>query len=97
MMDVYQKVTERPFGYTVLDLQLYSATFFSFSISVVVTGAFCALTNLPQLHKESTTCKLCHMDAVTVKSHLLVLVVEDITRGILVESDLKTVKTNSIW
>ena len=77
--------------------KLYSATFFSCSISIVITGAFCALTNLPQLNKESTKCKLCHIDAVTVKNHLLVLVVEDITRGILVGSDLKMVKTNSLW
>ena len=28
-------------------------------------------------------CILCHVDAVTVKSHFLVLVVEDITKGIL--------------
>ena len=41
--------------------------------------------------KESTTCKLCHIDAVTVKSHLLVLVVEDITRSTLVGRDLKMV------
>ena len=41
--------------------------------------------------KESTTCKLCHIDAVTVKSHLLVLVVKDITRSILVGSDLRMV------
>ena len=38
---------------------------------------------------------LCHIDIVTVKSHLLVLVVEDIKKGILVGSDLKMVKTNS--
>ena len=41
--------------------------------------------------KESTTCKLCHIDAVTVKSHLVVLVVKDITRSILVGSDLRMV------
>ena len=58
----------------------------------MATGAFCALTNLPQLHKESTTCKLCHIDAVTVQSLLVVLVVEDITRAILVGSELKMVK-----
>ena len=41
---------------------------------MVVNGVLCALTNLPQLHKEST------INAVTVKSHLLMLVVEDITK-----------------
>ena len=44
---------------------------------------------LPQLQKELTTCILCHINAVTAKSHLLVLVVEDIAKGILVGSDLK--------
>ena len=58
---------------------------------MVVNGALCALTNLPQLYKESTTCKLWHIDAVTVKSHLLFLVEKDITRSILVGSDLKMV------
>ena len=67
------------------------ASFNSFSISVVVNGALCALKNLPQLHKESTTRKLCHIDAITFKNHLLVLVVEDIPRGVLVESDLEMV------
>ena len=56
---------------------------------MVVNSVLCVLTNLPQFHKESTSCKLCHIDAVTVKSHLLVLVIEDIMRGILVGSDLK--------
>ena len=41
--------------------------------------------------KESNTCKLCHIDAVTVKSYLLVLVVEDITISIFVGSDFKMV------
>ena len=54
-------------------------------------------SRLPQLQKESTTCILCHINAVTVKSHLLVLVVEDITKGILVGSDLKLVKTSFLW
>ena len=52
---------------------------------------------VPQLQKESTTCILCHINAVTVKSHLLVLVVEDITKGILVKSDLKMDKTSFLW
>ena len=65
---------------------------------MVVNGVLCAYKlNLPQLHKESTTCKLCHIDAVTVKSHLLMLVEEDITGGILVGSDLKMVMTSFPW
>ena len=73
---------------------IYSAMYFIFSISLVVIGTLCALTNLPQfLFRESTTGVLCHINAVIVKSHLLVLVVEDITKGILVGSDLKMVKT----
>ena len=35
-----------------------------------------------------------YINAVTVKSRLLVLALKDITRGILVRSDLKMVKTN---
>ena len=45
--------------------------------------------------KESATRILCHINAVTVKSHLLVLAVEDITKGTLVGRDLNRVKTNS--
>ena len=41
--------------------------------------------------KESTTLKLCHIDAFTVKSHLLAVVVKGITGSILVGSDLKMV------
>ena len=61
----------------------------------MVNGALCVLKNLTQLHKESTTREVCYIDDVTVKSHLLVLVVEDITRGILVGGGLKMVKKNS--
>ena len=53
---------------------------------MVVNGALCMLNNLLQLRKDSTTCKLCHIDAVTVKSHLLVLVVKDIKKVYLVEA-----------
>ena len=60
-------------------------------MTLVVNVVLCALKNLLQLHKESTTCKLCHIDALTVKSHLLVLVVKDIPRSTLAGSDLKMV------
>ena len=82
---------------TILTVLQHKAPQYSRSISVVVNSALCALKNLPQLDKESTTSKLCLIDAVTVKSYLLVLVVEDITRGILAGSDLKMVKTTFPW
>ena len=62
---------------------------------MVVNSVLCALTNFSQLQKESTTCILCHINAITVKSHLLLLVVEDITKGILVGSYLKMEKSRA--